>query len=729
VTISPLPETPQVPLDTVLCDQPITLSAWPVDRPGYSYQWSTGDTTRTIQVDQPAILEVTMFDPNGCQSETVFSFVADGRPEVDLGPDRDVCVDDDLPDLDAGNAGASYTWMINGNPAGNNRTLSVDTSMPGDFEYTVEVIDPLTMCVGRDTLNLTIRALPDFSISSNPTASCGTASGEIDITFNTSGNFDYSLNGPTAVAPGNFDGPGTVNIPNLLAGNYTVTVTNTVSGCSVNTVAQLEDQDVFTVGSTGACDGDVELTLNNTPADFDYIIQDSDGANVATGSNQTVFSGLDPDTYFIEITDNTPPNCVETEEITVSPGNEPAFSFDAIQAICGTQGQIFITDESGGAATYTWSTTDGNILGATGGTSITVNQAGTYQVQASEPGLCDRIEEIEVTLDPEHEVAIQQTGEACDGEIVLSAQVTGGSGPYAYQWNTGQQSQQFTATTTDTYSVTVRDQTTGCVVASPSVDVMVEEFIEVNIAATPDCDNSGQIDLRAIPNTDATVTYEWQNPGGEVISTDQMITVSDEGTYTVTMTNENGTCTATNSFEAILTPILPEDILLEETERFCSLDEDNPGAVLDPGVFSTYEWRRIPEDSVISTARVFLATQPGTYEVTLYNGFTCATQRVRVLNDCTPVIYAPNAFTPNGDGLNDTFQIIPSPEVQDFTIVISNRWGEPVFKSDDKNFEWDGRLDGSLLPPGTYAYKMTFSSTVDSSIGKQEQFGSITLLR
>jgi gliding motility-associated-like protein len=113
----------------------------------------------------------------------------------------------------------------------------------------------------------------------------------------------------------------------------------------------------------------------------------------------------------------------------------------------------------------------------------------------------------------------------------------------------------------------------------------------------------------------------------------------------------------------------------------------------------------------------------------LYNGFTCVTARVRVLNDCVPVIFAPNAFTPNGDGLNDSFSIIPSAEVQEFRIVISNRWGEPVFQSDDKNFAWDGTLDGDLLPPGTYAYKMTFSSTVDASIGTQEQFGSILLLR
>ena len=69
ITISALTERPQVPLDTAICDQPITLAAWSVDRDGYTYNWSTGETTREIQIDAPNIVTVSIIAPNGCESE------------------------------------------------------------------------------------------------------------------------------------------------------------------------------------------------------------------------------------------------------------------------------------------------------------------------------------------------------------------------------------------------------------------------------------------------------------------------------------------------------------------------------------------------------------------------------------------------------------------------------------------------------------------------------------
>ncbi len=728
ITISTNTEQPQVPLDTTICDQPIVLSAWPVDRQGYSYTWNTGETTREITVSQQAIINVFITDPNGCQSETVFSFVADGRPEVDLGPDNIYCLGDSPPDLDAGNPAASYEWRVDGAVVGSSMTQAINTSTSGTFDYTVAITDPNTMCIGRDTVQIQILALPDVSITPTPTQGCGMDDGSMELQFNTSGNFDYELQGPTPIGPNNVDGPTTVNHNLMFApGNYTVNVTNTVTGCLYTEIVQIEDPTMtVTASSTGNCNGQVEITLANTPANFDYEIL-LDGNTILTGSNQTVFSGLDPGLYSIEITEVGGAGCVETEELDIVAGDEPDFAFDAQQSVCGTSGPVFVTDQSGGMASYSW--TGPSIVGSNLSESITVDQAGTYQVTATQTGLCDRVEDIEVTVNPNHGVTAEANGDPCDGEIVLSAVITGGTGPYTYQWSSGQQTQQFTTMTSDNYSVTVRDQATGCIVTSNSVDVTVEELLEVDISATPDCDNNGRIFLEAIPTFEEGVTYSWTGPNGGLSSTAKQITISQEGTYSVTATNPAGTCSATDDFEAILTPITEDDLMLEETANFCSLNAGDPGVELNPGTFNSYEWTRVPDATIISTDPVLYVTQNGTYEVTLYNGFTCTTDRITVLDDCKPVIFAPNAFTPNDDGLNDTFSVIPNPNVQEFNIVIANRWGEPVFKATDQNFKWDGTLEGKKLPQGTYTYRMRFQSTVDSSVGLQDQYGAVVLLR
>lgn len=72
-------------------------------------------------------------------------------------------------------------------------------------------------------------------------------------------------------------------------------------------------------------------------------------------------------------------------------------------------------------------------------------------------------------------------------------------------------------------------------------------------------------------------------------------------------------------------------------------------------------------------------------------------------------IYIPNTFTPNGDGLNDTFGVAGE-AIQEFNIKIFNRWGQLIFESSNANERWDGTYLGQKVPMGTYVYKVTASS-------------------
>ena len=89
-------------------------------------------------------------------------------------------------------------------------------------------------------------------------------------------------------------------------------------------------------------------------------------------------------------------------------------------------------------------------------------------------------------------------------------------------------------------------------------------------------------------------------------------------------------------------------------------------------------------------------------------------------------IYAPNAFSPDGDGLNDVFNVTGQ-GIIDFEMEIFNRWGQMVFKSYTLEDKWDGTFRGKDLPTGTYVYKIKIISYGENQ--KTVQSGTISLVR
>ncbi|MEP0987801.1 PKD domain-containing protein [Ekhidna sp.] len=742
ITVNNIPESPTVPTDTAICDQPVLLTAWPVDNPDFTYYWSTGDTSRQITVSDQALIDVAIINSlTGCTSDTLQVFLADARPEVDLGPDRLLCQNDPTLTLDAQVVRATYAWAIDGVVLGNNRTFDIDTTTAGVFEYTVAVTNTFG-CIGRDTIQVTIQPEPDITLTPTPTTGCGNDDGSVALTFNAAGSYSYQLSGPSNFGPANFDGPGSPpNITGLAPGNYSLVATNLVTGCDYLEILQIEDPGSFNmnvVNTGGNCDGTVELTISGTtpslPANYSYEVQDAGGAIVASGVDTVdplVLPGLNTGTLSVQIIDSNPPGCVETEQITINADPEPAFTFDAIQEICGNSGRVGISDGGTAGVSFSWSTTDGNIVGSNLGDSITVDQTGTYTLLASAPGFCDRSEDIQVNLNTPPTVNVTVEGDPCEGQQTLIANVTGGSGTYLYNWSDGSNAMQNTVTTSGTYNVSVFDQFTGCQVSSSDIGVNIEAEFTVELSLEPDCDDNGNVFLIATTNYyNPSVSYEWQDPNGSTLSeTDSVLTVTQSGRYTVIASNETGTCTATESLDVAVVPINQEDILLPARASFCTGNPDNLTADLDPGIFNTYEWRLLPDDAILSTDQVFSVSATGTYQVTLYNGFTCTTARVEVVEDCRPVIFAPNAFSPNGNGVNDEFFVFPNDYVEEFEILIYTRWGELVFTSNNQDFRWNGIYRGALLPPSTYAYIIKFSSSLAPDLGTIEQYGSITLIR
>ena len=89
-------------------------------------------------------------------------------------------------------------------------------------------------------------------------------------------------------------------------------------------------------------------------------------------------------------------------------------------------------------------------------------------------------------------------------------------------------------------------------------------------------------------------------------------------------------------------------------------------------------------------------------------------------------LYAPTAFSPDGDGINDYFNVVGQ-GLTNYTIEIYNRWGQMVFKSNDMNVKWDGNFRNKKAPAGTYVYKVN-SVDFGSEI-RLIKSGSVSLVR
>ncbi len=105
--------------------------------------------------------------------------------------------------------------------------------------------------------------------------------------------------------------------------------------------------------------------------------------------------------------------------------------------------------------------------------------------------------------------------------------------------------------------------------------------------------------------------------------------------------------------------------------------------------------------------------------------FDAESQSNTILLYQSPIVYVPNAFTSNGDGLNDDFKWVPV-FVKDFSIQIYNRWGQRVFETNNKNEPWDGKLNGQPCPEDVYFYTLRYSGWEGSDKSKS---GTFTLLR
>jgi gliding motility-associated-like protein len=364
-------------------------------------------------------------------------------------------------------------------------------------------------------------------------------------------------------------------------------------------------------------------------------------------------------------------------------------------------------------------------------------QVGSVENTFTNQDGCDSLVIQTTSLFPLPQVDAQVTsafngyGISCFGESDGSAiaNVTGVS-PYQYLWSTGSPDQSITGLSSGDYFITITDAN-GCQTESSVSITEPEEFSIGFEVAQPDCfgHNQGTI---TVMQTSGVQPIRYSIDGINFQSS-PVFSGLNSGTYTVTAIDAND-CDVQeiiwiNVPIAIHVDLGMDRIILPGDSTFLEAIVNVPFDSL-----STITWSGLinpfcptcltqPVAPIITTA----------FSISVSNSQGCSDQdSVVVFIQKNVDIYIPNVFSPNGDGINDRLLISAASEVEEIeSMEIFDRWGNLVyavknFLPDDPTYAWDGKMRGTEMNPGVYAYKMM----ARFKDGRHEvRNGDVTLIR
>lgn len=746
ITVNPPPPDSTLPAGLPLCGTASVLNIYDTPPPNindFTFLWSTGETTPAITVTSQGTYDFTVTDTtSGCtMSRSVFV----GPPfTVDLGPDQNICENDALV-LDCQANANNYFWFINNiavSPANNQRTFDFGAQglTAGTYNVRVEVEDPVDpTCMVVDSTVITINELPVFTATEgSPVSTCGGTDGTMNIDLTSSGNFTYSITGPVNITSQAITGP--VNnflVNNLSAGVYTVTITNNVSLCTQQAGNIIITEPVpFAITNVGTVNddclggnGQITFELNLNAGAINYTVRDQNnaGATPVTGTFGSsgpgvvnTITGLSAGTYSLEVTD-VGGGCTDSQvDITINPTPPTDLQVTPTIAECNTTLDLsaFASSATAGANLEWALNTAGPYTPIDTAYTDLGNQ--TVYIKAASSTTCDTVATVDVTLVPTPTVTIAVDSTLiCNGQVTLTANADGGypNAPLDYRWSTGQTTQSVVVNQSGTVSVSVSNQLNVSCFASDNFTITLPEPFTVTLSSTLACDDGNPFTLTATPAGQSTtnLTYKWELNGielSDITSTIQSITA---GLFVVTATDPIG-CASSDSLEIVKAPVTPTD--LSSVQVFCP---DEGPITLDAGPnFVSYQW------DTGETTQTIDVTSGGIYKIDATNNFNCVTSdQTEIIEDCIPKVFGPTAFKPGG--LNSEFYLFTE-YVDEFQIFIFNRWGTMVFQSNDKDFRWNGTLNGEVLPADQYTWVVRYTSSFRDR-GTLEQYGGVLLLR
>jgi large repetitive protein len=574
----------------------------------------------------------------------------------------------------------------------------------------------------------------NFNISCN-----GGNDGSIAMTITGgSGNYIYSWTGPSGFTSSSKD------LTGIKAGDYTCSVKD-LNGCILTPtplfhltepsvlvlnppLTSVSNDGAYNINCNGANTGWINTTVSGgSIGNYKYNWSTTNGSGIINGqSNQPL---LTAGTYHLVVSDSN--HCVTTKDITLSQPPVLITQISATNITCKSQGfnngSIILT-VSGGVAPYSYLWSNGLTTKDLSGLT-----QGNYKVIVTDFNGCIKTDSAKIDLPP----ALNYTKSlsdyngyniSCNGlsDGFINADPTTGQAPFVYTW-TGPGG--FTSSTKNISNLRAGQYTLLIVdinecKASETFDLIQPGKLGMTFSLPSstaggfnlNCagDSTGYINVEPV-NQVKTIDYLWAD--GIFGNTRTHLAA---GNYSVIITDANN-CHA--SATVTLTEPDSMKLVFNIAPPFCP---DKPDGVIKTvvtgGVHGTdysYKW------SDNSTNRDLSNIPKGFYKVTVTDMNGCSIRdsvKVNPVNETCLII--PNAISPNGDLINDVWNIgmielYPSMEVKIF-----NRWGEPIWRS-ERGYPkpWDGRSNGSELPIDSYHY------IIDLHNGSKPLIGNVTIVR
>ena len=519
--------------------------------PGYTYEWSNGSTMANISGLSASSYSLIVTDANGCKDTANTSVNDLGGPSVTADSTDVLC--------NGGNTGTATATASGGTPGytyiwSNNQTTATATGLIAGT-YTVTVFDQ-NQCQASTTIVVNEpAALSCTTQGTNPLCNGGSdGSATVSVQGGTSG-YTYAWS----------NGDATATADTLIAGTYTVTVTDAnqcITTCTV-TIGEPTALNCQIQGNGPLCNGgsDGSATIIGLGGTQPYTYVWSNGQTSSTAN------GLIAGTYTATVTDAN--QCTSSCIITLGGPPVIQLTLTPSNSTCGFANGSVSSNVSGGtgAYTYAWSTgaTTQNLNGVT---------SSIYSLIVTDENNCKDTAIAFVGNLSGPSASISGTDPLCNGDNTgtATANVNGGATPYSYFWSNGQSTPTASGLAAGTHTVTVYDANQ----CETSAIVTLVDPPAVTCSATgtnPLCfgGNDGTATALALGGSAGggqpvfgaqTYYYMWND--GQTTST---ATGLGAGTYTVTVSDDNQ-CTST----CTVTLIEPTEIILSKTDTFCFIE-------------------------------------------------------------------------------------------------------------------------------------------------------------
>jgi gliding motility-associated-like protein len=538
--------------------------------------------------------------------------------------------------------------------------------------------------------------------------------GKITVTVHGgTGEYSYSLNGGTPQTGNTFEG--------LAAGTYTVVVRD-INGCSVTVesivisnplLLSITIESSTQVSCHNALDGSITVSVTGGTGVYSYSL------NGAEPQTSNIFGNLAAGSYTVVVRDANGCSAISKPITINNPSKITATITGSSQVTCnGDADGVVNIVATGGTPPYSYSLNGGTFqsIGTFDGL-----YSGTYTVVVRDANSCSYTTE-PVEINNPRKLALEAHGSdpscnnSTDGQIIVNA--TGGTGSYMYALNNGefQSSNIFSHLSSGIYIVKVRDGN-GCTSLTETSIKNPGEII-VTASGTTAVSCSGSSDGRITVSAEGGTGHFTYSVNGVDFQESNVFTDLAPGGYNITVLDANG-CVGKISFSInSQEPIAIS--LLSKLNAECGA----AGGAVEVGANGgnppyRYEWSNGAQGASVN------GLSSGSYDITVTdaNGCPKSYQNIKIDLDGYVEISPSNVFTPNEDGIYDTWTIKNIDLYPDNELVVINRWGNEVYST--KGYSNANGWNGSQLNEGTYFFVLKVNMC-----GEERKYsGYITIIK